>query len=90
MVGSWWTFARPINICDGNGEHDDRIHSMTATKTFKLGMDDISQALGQYLVDEGKLSEGVEGGTITFDGPDENGVFTVEVGSSEAVTLTVN
>ena len=35
-----------------------------ATKTFKLNMDDISQALGQYLVDEGKLSEGVEGGTI--------------------------
>ena len=61
-----------------------------ATKTFKLNMDDISQALCQYLVYEGKLSEGVEGGTITFDGPDENGVFTVKVGSSEAVTLTVN
>ena len=46
-----------------------------ATKTFKLGMDDISQALGQYLVDEGKLSEGVEGGTITFEGPDETRCF---------------
>ena len=63
---------------------------MMATKTFKLSMDDISQALGQYLVDVGKLSEGIEGGTITFDGPDENGEYTIEVGSSEAVTLTVN
>ena len=61
-----------------------------AVKSFKLTVDDLSQALGQYLVDSGKLSEGVEGGTINFEGPDDQGHFTVEVGSSEAVTLTVN
>ena len=37
-----------------------------AVKSFKLTVDDLSQALGQYLVDSGKLSEGVEGGTINF------------------------
>ncbi len=61
-----------------------------AVKSFKLTVDDLSQALGQYLVDSGKLSEGVEGGTINFEGPDDQGQFTVEVGSSEAVSLTVN
>ena len=61
-----------------------------AVKSFKLTVDDLSQALGQYLVDSGKLSEGVEGGTINFEGPDDQGKFTVEVGSSEAVSLTVN
>ena len=61
-----------------------------AVKSFKLTVDDLSQALGQYLVDSGKLSEGIEGGTINFEGPDDHGQFTVEVGSSEAVSLTVN
>ena len=61
-----------------------------AVKSFKLTVDDLSQALGQYLVDSGKLSEGIEGGTINVEGPDDQGQFTVEVGSSEAVSLTVN
>ena len=61
-----------------------------AVKTFKLTVEDLSQALGQYLVDSGKLSEGITEGTINFEGPDMEGHFTVEVGSSEAVSLTVN
>lgn len=59
-----------------------------AEHRIKMTADDISQALGEYLYNAGKLPVGMEEGSIDFKV--ENGEFIITVTNDEIPSTTIN
>jgi len=59
-----------------------------AEHKIKMTADDISQALGEYLYNNGKLPQGMEQGSVDFKL--ENGEFVITVSNDELPSTTLN
>jgi len=55
---------------------------------IKMTADDISQALGEYLYNAGKLPVGMEEASVDFEV--ENGEFIITVRNDEIPSTTIN
>ena len=55
---------------------------------IKMTADDISQALGEYLYNNGKLPIGMEEGSVNFEV--ENGEFIITISNEDIPSTSIN